>query len=68
MFLRRPHGTLGLIYAISFPTLKRGANNLCASGAAAIGSLGAICLNRNFNDSSLIYCLWLKAWLKQERK
>ena len=33
MSLLRPYGTLRFIYVIRVPTLKRGANNHCASGA-----------------------------------
>jgi hypothetical protein len=36
MFLRRPCGTPQLVDATHFPTLKRGANKLCAYGAAAL--------------------------------
>ena len=33
MSLRRPYGTLELTWESTFPTLKRGANKRCASGA-----------------------------------
>ncbi len=54
MFLRRPYGTPKLIDAARFPTLKRGAKQLCAHGALATLILsGALAVAQTLASSAV---------------